>query len=424
MHMTLTKAGKAYRRNADITYVITVILAILSSFLSVLMGASHDKNDDGSMGELMIPDKSNSRIAIEQILIVVPLVTSAMGAFNSLTRYLQKWGVVTTAAGQIVREIYQFRTHVIEYNPISGDSENKVDGEEEENAANEKAPRKVFVKKVQSIFRTTLETLGNDALEEAWSGHKMFDEDDSQSFKQKLRAYVPRNVLKAGPYYAKGGDVRTIEAKNGICSCAICRRRKSKEETAKKHGCGWLCKRKRKEKVLTFDDLEDMPADDSLLFAIEADDYVSPMQIETFVEYRLRVKLALLQKHALVLSKWLMRLETAVILVTAFGTLLAGFGLHAWIALTVSIAGAFANLTQYKCLQSRLSATNAAITDLRTVMIAMDSLSIVEKRTPVKKTFCVAIVEGAIFNTITAWTGVGVSAQDDGKGDGESKKEE
>jgi hypothetical protein len=142
------------------------------------------------------------------------------------------------------------------------------------------------------------------------------------------------------------------------------------------------------------------------------------MQIETYVEYRLRVKLALLQKHALILSAWLMRLETAVILVTAFGTLLAGVERHAWIALTVSFAGVIANITQYKCLQSRLSATNAAISDLRTVMISMDSLSIVEKRTTGKKTYCVAIVESAIFNTITAWTGAGVSAQD-----GESAEE-
>merc|ERR1719409_2520481 len=191
MHMTLVKAGKMYRRNADITYFVSVLLALLSSFLSVLMGATDRKTADGEMGELLIPDKSNERQIVEQVLIVVPLVTGALGAFNSLTRYLQKWGVVTTAAGQIVREIYQFRTHVLEYNPISGDSETKTDvdeGEDEEKAANsnERVPRKIIVKKVQSIFRTTLETLGNDAMEEAWAGVTTFDDDDNQSFKRKL----------------------------------------------------------------------------------------------------------------------------------------------------------------------------------------------------------------------------------------------
>jgi len=414
MHMTLVKAGKIYRRYADITYFVALMLGLVSSFLAVLLGATEQKNADGSMGALLVPDKSTSRHAFEQILIVVPLATGALGAFNSLTRYLQKWGAVTTAAGQIVREIYQFRTHVIEYNPIPADADKKAMEEEEEDdgkagmdGTGPQVPRKVFVKKVQSIYRATLEMLGNDAMEEAWSGVTALDDEDNFLFKEKLRSYVPRNVLNAGPYYADGGNVRNIQLKKGIfmqmcawmSALAACIR-----------GC---CRKKKEEEGETLDD-DAKP----IQIGIEADDYVSPMQIETYVEYRLRVKLALLQKHALILSAWLMRLETAVILVTAFGTLLAGVERHAWIALTVSFAGVIANITQYKCLQSRLSATNAAISDLRTVMISMDSLSIVEKRTTGKKTYCVAIVESAIFNTITAWTGAGVSAQD-----GESAEE-
>jgi hypothetical protein len=221
----------------------------------------------------------------------------------------------------------------------------------------------------------------------------------------------------------------------------------------------------------------DILDDDEARVGVEADDYVSPMTIETYVEYRLRVLLGLFQKEAPPLSSKLSRLETLAILITASGTLLAAVGLQAWVAFTVALGTTVrgweiqvdhtrarhrrlneyesvvditfnnsrtfeftifhkvegikwqipkpqvSNFIQYNCLSPRLSSLNNAIRDLRNAMILMDSLSVVEKRTTEKKTFAVQLVESAVLNSITSWSGVSVRSpggdkEDDNGGDG------
>ncbi len=56
---------------------------------------------------------------------------------------------------------------------------------------------------------------------------------------------------------------------------------------------------------------------------------------------------------------------------------------------------------------------NSAISDLRSVMVMMDSLSVVEKRTTEKKTYAVTVTESAVLQTIIAYTGSSISKAND-----------
>jgi hypothetical protein len=55
-------------------------------------------------------------------------------------------------------------------------------------------------------------------------------------------------------------------------------------------------------------------------------------------------------------------------------------------------------------------------------MILMDSLSVVEKRTTEKKTFAVQLVESAVLQSITAWSGVSVRSPGGDKEDDKDEK--
>jgi hypothetical protein len=117
MHMTLTKNAKRFRFWGDVFYYLSLLFSLVAAAASIVAGLPVITGDAGAK-EFMF-----------HLLICVPLLSSALGAYISKTRFLQKWGVTHTAAGQIVAEIYKFRCHILEYNPISGQ---KTAEEEEE----------------------------------------------------------------------------------------------------------------------------------------------------------------------------------------------------------------------------------------------------------------------------------------------------
>lgn len=159
------------------------------------------------------------------------------------------------------------------------------------------------------------------------------------------------------------------------------------------------------------DALENLPAADeddpsALIGGIEADDFVSPMTIETYVEYRSKQLLRLCESDCPWLAKRLERLETLLLLIGATGTLLAALDQVRWVAITVAATTAFMNVIQHQMLPQRLSSTNSAVRELNNLKFLMDSLTFVMRRTQAMKTHCVCTVENAILETTTAWTGM------------------
>jgi hypothetical protein len=150
----------------------------------------------------------------------------------------------------------------------------------------------------------------------------------------------------------------------------------------------------------------DNGADEQEMGAIEPDDFVSPMVIETYIEYRAKSLLKLCVSNASPLAKRLSDFEMLIIIIGGVGTLLSALDMPRWVAVTVAAVTCLMNITQHEKYQQRLDSTNSALRDLNNSKILMDSLSIVSRRTQEMKTLSVNTVETAILETTTAWTGM------------------
>ncbi|CAD7922719.1 unnamed protein product [Amoebophrya sp. A120] len=443
MHMTLIKNAKVFRKWADLLYLLQLMLGWFGAFFSVYFSVHVARECAGDQHKC--GDSDFLYLALTNFLLIIPIVAGALGAYVSHRRYLQKWGATYTAAGQIVSEIYKFRCHVNEYNPFSDEAKtgesagvdpDHVSAELVDSATEglkgdhlkaddgSRAPRKVFVINVQSIYAAVLESLSDDAMKESWTGKSCVADIGNQEFKATLREHVPRTVLRSGFYYAKNGNREDIQFK---MPKHLAKQLRKLEGLAHIPGMGNALSHvtrtiQRTSKGPSEPETGDMEIhhceNDNF---IEEDDFVSPMTIETYVEYRLRVLLTLFQKQAPPLSQRLSTLETLGILVTASGTFLAAILQQHWVVFTVTLATSISNISHYMCLSPRLSSLNQAIRDLRSVMILMDSLSVVEKRTVEKRTYAVSTVENAVLGTITAWTGNAGRAPGDTHEDASSK---
>jgi hypothetical protein len=130
------------------------------------------------------------------------------------------------------------------------------------------------------------------------------------------------------------------------------------------------------------------------------------MAIETYIEFRAKQLVKLVEAQALPLAKRLSDLEMVVMVVGAVGTLLAALDQSRWIAITVAFGTLVLNVIQHEMLQQRVHSINSATRELNNNQIHMDSLSIVSKRTRETKGYCVSQVETAILDTVQAWTGM------------------
>ena len=121
MHMSLMKNARTYKRMADFGYNLTLILSVLGALFSI---TTADKrwlrwllaSLPGSTGSY-VEDEEDVDNGLFLLLLVIPLLTGAMGALIARTRYNHKWGMCLTGASQIEGEIYKFRCRVLEYDP-------------------------------------------------------------------------------------------------------------------------------------------------------------------------------------------------------------------------------------------------------------------------------------------------------------------
>lgn len=408
-HMTFTKNGKRYRAWGDMFFYVSVFLTLVSSNLAVLVT---EESYTTSMSDVLTFDVAQ---ICNTLLLLIPIISSIVGAVISKRRLLQKWAAMKAASAQIVAEIYKFRTVVIEYDPRAagsgGAEESEEDGAAEGGADAGEVfnSREVFVKRYQEINKFALDAVGDDSLKlQAAAKLDLSNDQQKELFKQQLRKYVPREVL--------GGHMKEVGGLPSPWSCFP--RKKSSAKVAPHPGSTQNAGKKAALKVATDDSLGSIPSEDledgaggngmkeDELVDIEPDDFVSPMTIETYIEYRSKQLLKLCEDTCPPLAKKLSDYEMLVILSGATGTLLSALGFTRWVAVTVSFATVLMNIIQHQCLHQRLSSFNTALRELNNTKILMDSLSIVSKRTQEMKTLCVGTVENAMLETTTAWTGV------------------
>jgi hypothetical protein len=331
-----------------------------------------------------------------------------------------------SASAQIVREIYCFRTDVCEYDPRAAASSGG-DGAGEEAEAEAEAggadptpfnAREVFVRRYQEINKFALDQVGDDSLRRhANSFLDLNQQSHKDVFKQRLRKYVPKEVLN-GFQKVEGAPEMASALSKWFTRC-LCGKPKYGNGAIRPDPNSNEGKSAKKEPPKPAaheipDELEagELPPppppaeEEKKLATIEPDDFVSPCTIETYIEYRSKQLLNLCEAACPGLAKRLGNLEMLIIFAGAAGTLISALGYPRWVALTVSAASVLMNVMQHEMLQQRLSSCNSAIRELRNMKVHMDSLSIVSKRTQEMKTLCVNTVETAVLETTTSWTGI------------------
>lgn len=136
------------------------------------------------------------------------------------------------------------------------------------------------------------------------------------------------------------------------------------------------------------------------------DDLVSQMDIETYIECRVRPIVDYLEGRAPVMSQRFNGLEGGYLIASTTGAVLAIIGLADWVAVSVAIASTAMALNDYFYVPAQLGATNRALGQCHNLITWWDSLSLVQRKTRAVKLQCATTVEGSLLEMCNARTAV------------------
>jgi len=135
------------------------------------------------------------------------------------------------------------------------------------------------------------------------------------------------------------------------------------------------------------------------------DDYLAgPMTIDTYMTYRVRPVMAMLQSRAESRSRLLSILEIVGFCIQSSGAIFGTFAYTEWVALTVALAAVVQSFIEFMSLRDQVTAVNLALVQLQTQLVFWDSLSIVRRRTPVVKMQIAKVTEDAILMVVNTHT--------------------
>ena len=135
------------------------------------------------------------------------------------------------------------------------------------------------------------------------------------------------------------------------------------------------------------------------------DDYLAGvLTVDTYVAYRVRPVINMLERRANKLSHRLMAIEILGFVIQSSGAVLAIFEYTEWVAMTVAIAAVLQGLIEFMNIRDQLTSVNIALKDLEAAIVYWDSLSIVRRRTNVVKMQLTSATEGALLTVVNAHT--------------------
>ena len=152
------------------------------------------------------------------------------------------------------------------------------------------------------------------------------------------------------------------------------------------------------------------------------DDLVSQMDIETYIDCRVRPITDTIEKRAPTMSRRFNALEGLGLIANTSGAVLAIIELADWVAITVAIASVSMALNDYFYIPSQLAATNRAVQDLHNLLVWWDSLSLVQRKTRAVKLRCASTVEGAVLALCASRTAVSPALPNEQVEDEEEEK--
>ena len=407
-HISLHMNAERFDTRATVMQMLVYALGITTTILAIVYTENRDSE------------------ALGTAMVIMPVATGLLSTLRSRLRYREKWSACMMAAHQVVSEIYKFRLRALEYDVDAlALVDDDGDGEADVNPKLREAQvRSDFVDRVADIY-------GSAVASEVSKGGAL-----KHTSTTRLDCSVPEDRAVFQRSLA-----RHVERK-------LYNRRPAKDPAQRERRQGGSVGRRRMPKATAVADAMVAAVEDGVagvadnaagvgvggkpvaqLRAIEVDDFVSPLSIETYIDHRVRPLAAYLEQRVPMLSRQLQGCEAIALLCNAAGACVAVVGHAEWVALAVAVSAAFNALADYFYLTSQVSAANGAMQDVHALLSWWDSLSLVQRKTRQARARAVETAENAILSAVGAMTAQSASAKagkgDDpdagGSGEGESK---
>ena len=132
----------------------------------------------------------------------------------------------------------------------------------------------------------------------------------------------------------------------------------------------------------------------------ERDDFVSPISIETYMEYRAKLLTLSFERETPAFSRMLTVLEIFSFLLTSSGAVIAvpGIDLGTWVAITVALSTGVTSYIDFYQLRTERDTRNHSLSEFQNLLTWWESLSIIDKRTRTAKQKAVGTIENCVLN--------------------------
>ena len=386
-HMVLHANCVELKRWGNLTFITLLILGVATATLSTLYANATDMNFNDEI-----------RGYINMFIIILPILAAFVGQVITRQRYAEKWKICDMAASLIVSEIYQFRASTGPYGQSASVAIAEDDGDDKGNGNDASKKRILFVKRVQGVFARVMESDVGKSGALVYGDILREDTSDGveSKFHKKLKRHVEENLIFTRDAPRKRD--KAIKGKNA--------------------------------KITSMASMIDKKGKLGQQNAIDKDDFISPLTIETYVEFRAKPITLAYERQTPHISDKLSALEITVFILTSAGAVLAvpGINLGSWVAISVAMSTAVTSYIEYFQLRIERDTRNNSLSDFQNLMTWWESLSIIDKRTKQSKEKALLCIEGGVLILVERRAGAAFSnsgeAGDDGESeDGEGKKE-
>lgn len=432
-HMTLIDNASAYERQADAIQLFLYFLAILTTTLTVFyameradadmaaalaalpsfaditgswppplpppidLGSGFEGFVEEGEGEIAAVPADDAAAAeapagpidmtpVELIMVLLPIFSALMNGIRSRSRPREKWASCQMAAFQIVDQIYKFRLRTEAYDPNPPPKEGEEDMPPVPPKQREKMSRAAFVAICQEIYSQAIskEVSKGGSLNVNKTGRLDFDDKEQRKeFMGKLRQHVTVIVLGQSappPPATKKAQVAPAPPDEEDFDDTEAEANKEAEKKA---------------------DEEEDEEDGAVSYF---DDLTKQMNVETYVDTRLRPMTEYFELRAPEMSRRYNLCEAMSIAANTAGAVLAVIDMAEWIAITVAVASVSMALEDYFYMPSQISENNRVLAECHNVLLWWDCLSLVQKKARSTKLRICLTCESSILSVISART--------------------
>jgi hypothetical protein len=339
-----------FARSANILNLCGTLLSFLSTASAVVSTYIIVKASDGSDWAEEY-EKTVWWHILNVMTTFLPSLAGLLITLLSRLRYVEKWAQTHVASVEIESEIYAFRTRAVDYDFAQ------------------------YAIAVELANQAKSKRRGNKQM-----GKKMTGDSGEQS---RLRRELFANRVSTIFTQALAGALKG-DALDNTNAMSLVHAAREKNMGAKQGHNG-----------SSYTPLLD--------FEEEVDDLVKPLSSEAYYEHRLQKSLKHFSALAPRLASKVRMYEILIFVTSVCGTLLGACRQIVWVPFAMSAGLILASYLQYESLQARLTAANAAISEISSAQTQWRSLGVVEKQMRSTRNFLVSVVEGAILREAGAY---------------------